>query len=166
MKFIDFVQWYLSDRFVIWRICRRDLICRTDFVICRTDFENLSDRFVGQKTNFVGHIKFVGQMDFRIFRFLHLSDRFVGQITNSSEQNIFCRTDLICTNIVSEFCRTDLLFVGQKTKFVICRTNFVRLFVFVGQNLSDRFFENLSDKITNNKSKSVGHMFLRICRTE
>ena len=138
-KSIDFVQRNLSDIFIIFVICRTDLICRTDFVICRTDFENLSDRFVGQKTNFVGQIKFVGQMDFRILRFLHLSDRFVGQITNLSDRFKFCRTDSNGTIYVSDFCRTDLsnktdlsdrkqnlLFVEQILfVFCVCRTESV-----------------------------------------
>ena len=76
------------------------MICRTEFVICRTDFEDLSDRFVGQKTNSVGQIEFVGQMDFRILRFLN----FVGQICRTDNKFCstfwICRTDFVATNLL------------------------------------------------------------------
>ena len=115
----------------------------------------MSDRFVGQKTNFVGQIKFVGQMDFRIFRILHLSDRFVGQITNLSGQIIFCRTDLICSKycvgVLSDrfvICRTEnkICYLSNKfcSSFCVCRTESVGQICsgFVG----DRFVQDLSDR--------------------
>ena len=97
----------------------------------------------------------------------NMSDIFVGQMTTLSEQNIFVGHIQFVQNIVSEFCRTELLFVGQKIKFVICRTNPVRLFVFVGQNLSDR------QQICRTDSSLVGQIHIgnnvlpdRICRTD